>query len=78
MGFNSGFKGLKACVGSYEIIKDFPRMFSSSLNHGLIFIHQKRIQLLTKFSYVFNKLNVLCVIKCRLILSVSCVRVIKA
>ena len=36
------------------------------------------VQLLTKCSYVFNKLNVLYVIKCRCVLSVFCVLVIKA
>jgi hypothetical protein len=68
----------KGCIGSHEIIKDSPHMFNSSLNHVLIFVHQKTIQLLTKFNYVFNKLNVLNVIKSRLILSVFCVRVIRA
>jgi hypothetical protein len=34
---------VKAYVGSLEIIKDFPEMFSSSLKHFLVFVHQKRI-----------------------------------
>ena len=34
---------VKACVGSHEIIEDFREVFSSSLKHFLIIIHQKRI-----------------------------------
>lgn len=83
---------LSTCVGSHETVKDFPEMFSPSLKYFLIFVHQKGIYCLRRLvclcsrkcsgiqlstQHVFNKLSVLYVIKCRFIMSVFCVRVIK-